>query len=558
MTPSCVVAEQVAGVRCFWRLAGALAVLATIGCGQSELTQGDAGGANAGTADGGDGDAGTIDAGDEDAGNPDAGTDAGTECRVAELDAGSHGACDNACDRGTLESLAIGDATGPGALRAAGQTCVADVTDGKLVPGVCFAAVVAAFGPTASEEDINAAITCVGGCIGGATSLSDECAACYGESTTCGSRECPWQCACYGTPGGCSAEGIARCNACSNEKCGEAFRACAGIDGPAPDDPAPAPCALSEGAYLFSSTAGSLSFACGPNEALTSMRALLDVSGPSIDCIHSVVVPSWGFDSDAICVEGGTLTTRIQQTACGLGEIDSNGGSDYTLIEVGDTSSSGVCSFPHPECAPGANRSLVSHHTVGDGTPDTCSGDGVRANVVFSLPAENVTWVSGSGECPDCDGIYHSYPHCGCGTHRRGAECTNPGGTDPECGGDGECVAPDVIVSRFPMVVDLSTDSATASFEDTYPDGCSFAGEGCAGPETAGGAVNPCFSPSDGSITLHGAGPVGSEDADWPSYDALWTTTVTGTLERIGDEGDGYCPAAPIVFGGHTQRRCYF
>lgn len=344
----------------------------------------------------------------------------------------------------------------------------------------------------------------------------------------------------------CSAEGTCR----TGEECGAACDqpgVCQKTETQCECVAEPKECGLSEGAYRFNSSSGALAFACEPANPLGDVTIWLNVSAPDDDCVHSVVVPPAGFASETICVEGGTLSTRIRQTACGGGRIDSNGGSDFTLTEVGDTST--PCSSQQ-DCTPGTNGGYLSYATMGDGKPDVCSCDGGGANVVLSVWAEMQTWFTAGGECPDHDGRFQPYPH-----FPGGAECPRPGGIRS---GDEECVPPDVLVSEFRFALDLTTDTVTASFEDVIEDGCSFAGEGCAGPITSGGAPNQCFDPESGNITLHAAGPSGSETPGWPSYDALWTTTMTGTLTRVGERAGTVCPTEPIHFtNGTTSARCF-
>ncbi len=176
----------------------------------------------------GDGNVNTT-AGEEcDDGNTADGDGCSANCTV---ESGSDGTCDNETDAATLESLMIGDATGAQAVRAAGQACAVEFVDGQAVIGPCFVLLGAALGPDATPEAIEALEGCFADCVGDATGFSDECSACYGESSTCGARNCATPCTCLGLPSGCEEAAAAACDTCVNDNCTPAFNECSGIDG---------------------------------------------------------------------------------------------------------------------------------------------------------------------------------------------------------------------------------------------------------------------------------------------------------------------------------------
>ena len=109
-------------------------------------------------------------------------------------------------------------------------------------------------------------------------------------------------------------------------------------------------------------------------------------------CGHNVVVPSpGGFAMPAFCIPGTGYSVSVTQTGCGAGQIDSNGGADYSVAETGDTSdASATCDLPNPVCplnptpedvVDGSARIDV---TVGDASPDAC--DSGTANALLAVP----------------------------------------------------------------------------------------------------------------------------------------------------------------------------
>ena len=181
----------------------------------------------------------------------------------------------------------------------------------------------------------------------------------------------------------------------------------------------------------------------------------LDVAAGDASCVHETVVPfPGGFATPPFCVPALAFTVTVSQTGCGIGRIDSDGGSDFTVVEVGDTSSPNVCGLPQgPTCSIGTgNADFQANVTLGDGTSDICASPG-RANALVVIPTRVVVWVK-SFACPDPDGTY------------------NPG--------------TDTLITSFPQILDLTTDSTSGDYRDLDPDGCCIAGSG---PATA---LNPC------------------------------------------------------------------
>ena len=94
--------------------------------------------------------------------------------------------------------------------------------------------------------------------------------------------------------------------------------------------------------------------------------------GPN--CVEESIVPfPGGFAAPHFCIPTLGYTVTVTQTACGLGRIDINAGSDYSITEIGDTSDTlGLCGFGDTTCTPGADSNLHLDVIVGDGVADTC------------------------------------------------------------------------------------------------------------------------------------------------------------------------------------------
>ena len=80
-----------------------------------------------------------------------------------------------------------------------------------------------------------------------------------------------------------------------------------------------------------------------------------DVGPGDADCVHDTVVPyPGGFSTPTFCAPGIGYAVHIEQTGCGIGRIDSDGGFDFTITELGDTSdSSPTCNIPNATCSAG-------------------------------------------------------------------------------------------------------------------------------------------------------------------------------------------------------------
>jgi hypothetical protein len=278
-------------------------------------------------------------------------------------------------------------------------------------------------------------------------------------------------------------------------------------------------------------------------------------------CVHDTVVPfPGGFNAPVFCIPALVFTVKVQQTGCGIGKIDSNGGSDFTVTEVGDTSApSPPCSLPSASCTNGSNSNIRVDVTVGNGVADTCGGGGT-ANAIVSVPVQTTTWQDVLFQCPDADGTF------------------DPG--------------TDALITSFPQFLDFTTDATSADFDDTDPDGCCIAGSGpsthlnandnagctgagtpkacCTGAGTgncrcAGGGAGPqtdtgtCINltgvgvPGADVVTV-ASGAVGSNG--FPLYDLSFKTRLPNEVAKTGNFAGLTCAIPPAINFAGTAVRC--
>jgi hypothetical protein len=291
------------------------------------------------------------------------------------------------------------------------------------------------------------------------------------------------------------------------------------------------PCPLAAGAYTLTQRAGGTlqvsafaPFPIPPDGTLTA-----DVgAGRQPNCVHDVVVPfPGGFALPTFCIPATGFSVGIEQTGCGVGRIDSNGGADYTVKELGDTSdSSTICNLPQAGCAEGADSALRIDVTVGDGTPDTCASG--TANLIVTVPVVARVWIehSSGDSCPANDGTYDTSP--------------NP---DP--------LTDDLLIVKFRQVLDLTTDTASARWADLDGDGCAIAGRGPAGGFSGTGR---CLDLETGTVDTVDAGPVGSSGA--PLFDATYVTRAPNSIDGPAAPLRAVCASPPEINFHGTATRC--
>src|SRR5262245_28746128 len=156
-------------------------------------------------------------------------------------------------------------------------------------------------------------------------------------------------------------------------------------------------CALPAGTYTITQTAGGvLNVGTFSDIPFPSGGTLVLDVGPATppDCVHNVVVPMpGGLTSPAFCIPALGLTASLQQSGCGVGQIASEGGGDFTITEIGDTSSQPECDNQQ-ECIQGVDNKVRVDINVGDQTPDSC--DSGSANIIISVPVVTTSWLDRS------------------------------------------------------------------------------------------------------------------------------------------------------------------
>jgi hypothetical protein len=302
----------------------------------------------------------------------------------------------------------------------------------------------------------------------------------------------------------------------------------------------PPPCPLASGIYTSTQVAGGALTvdSLSPFPFPAGGTIVQHVSGATQPtCVHTTVVPyPGGFSAPVFCIPGFNFSVKVEQTGCGVGRIDSNGGSDFTITETGDTSSPTVCSLPASNClTPPGDSNVQVNVKVGNGSADVC-GSGT-ANLAVSVPVFTTTWThTPASPCPDPDGL--------------------PGGM-----GDATVVA-------FPQILDFTSDTTSADWLDLDPDGCCLAGSGpssteaCAFGGGSGGGLSDTGTCADlTGINIAGAdattvasGTVGSNGA--PLYDLTFSTSLPNELTGPSGAASATCASPPVINFAGTVTRC--
>lgn len=302
------------------------------------------------------------------------------------------------------------------------------------------------------------------------------------------------------------------------------------------------PCPLAPGQYsITQTTGGSLrvgsisSFPFPPGGTV-----IQDVKPGNAQCIHDTIVPfPGGFSAPFFCIPGLGFTVKVTQTGCGVGQIASNGGADYTVTEVGDTSdTNGPCNLPHRDCTRGADADLRVEVTVGDGTPDSCSGG--TANAILAIPVSTLTWLEHSSGncCGDC--------------------CTDP--CDPSRAvADGtydpDAPNPDLLITKFPQILDFTTDRSTTKWMDLDGDGCSIAGVGPAsGFDADPHSTGVCLDLDNNTVTTVASGPVGSTGS--PLFDLTYLTFLPNQFSGPQAPLNATCDNPPAINFAGSASQC--
>jgi hypothetical protein len=290
---------------------------------------------------------------------------------------------------------------------------------------------------------------------------------------------------------------------------------------PTPTVTAGPACPLTAGRYTETTTGGSLKVSTFMAFAFPSGGTTLqDVSAGDANCVHTTVIPyPGGLTVPIFCVPALGYTVQVTQTGCGIGEIDSNGGSDFTVTEHGDTSYALNGCAATQSCTAFVDSSGDIDITVGDGTTDTCSSGGT-GNAIVSIPVNTLTWLASDGSCPDMDGTF-----------------------DPNTG--------DTQITQFPQTLDLTSDTSTAQFFDNDGDGCFQKGAGPAGPFMSSGQ---CIDFVAQTVNVAGGGTVFSSAP--PLHDLLFTTVQNSNISGPTTSGGATCASPPVINFNGLAHRC--
>jgi hypothetical protein len=298
-------------------------------------------------------------------------------------------------------------------------------------------------------------------------------------------------------------------------------------------------CPISAGRYVLTGTAGGMlataTVAAFPFPAGGTITQ--EVGPGNANCVHETVVPfPGGFTAPVFCIPGVMFSVRVEQTGCGVGRIDSNGGSDFTVTERGDTDDkSATCNLPHPNCVNGPPVAPVTGKVdsnvrveirVGDGVTDTCPGGGT-ANAVTAIPVFTRTWIEFSSgfSCPANDGTFNT-----------------PGDTP---------------ITAFPQILDFTTDTATSSWEDLDGSGCWIVGQGSPNTTTKGfTGTGKCATLTGANRTIITAatGAVGSKGG--PYYDLSFINTIPNNITGPTANTGATCANPPVINFTGTATRC--
>jgi hypothetical protein len=240
-------------------------------------------------------------------------------------------------------------------------------------------------------------------------------------------------------------------------------------------------------------------------------------------CRHAVSVPfPGGLELPRFCVGGTNYMVQIAQTGCGVGQVVSGDRGGYSVTAVADTSdTSGVCSTPGSMCRLGAtpDTAVRVHVSVAEGGA-LCAAER-PVEVLLTIPIRLLMWVESDYSCV--------------------------GTFDPD---------EDSLIVDSPMILDLTTGTATGSFADLDGDRCAITGSG---PAPGFSRTGTCFDASarndvDASavVVAAGAAAVGT-----PIFDMTFALTMPASL--TGPTGRpapvSPCPSAPpIAFAGAVDR----
>jgi hypothetical protein len=291
---------------------------------------------------------------------------------------------------------------------------------------------------------------------------------------------------------------------------------------PIPPNPTPTAtpgvaCPLNAGSYTVTQGSGGTLdvYNFAPFPFPSGGMIVQDVGAGDANCVHSTVVPfPGGFNASFV---SAAVTTSDADGVRHRSNRPTVGRTSTT--EIGDTSSPTVCGLPQSPCTNGANKGVQVNITVGDGSPDTCASGGT-ANALVSVPVHTVSWSDTSG------------------------------GTFNGCPGNGVFDGSDMIAAEFDQILDFTTDTATGSWSDLDPDGCSIAGFGPAAGYTRTGV---CIDIGLGTVTPVAVGEFGATGG---LFDGTFATKLPSTFSGPGAPLGATCASPPVINYNGLATRC--
>jgi hypothetical protein len=188
---------------------------------------------------------------------------------------------------------------------------------------------------------------------------------------------------------------------------------------------------------------------------------------PFPSCGHDAIVPAAGFSLPAFCDNGLFFTHKIITSGCTSGGTDGSGRvwdgvaacADANVSKSAD-SRDGVCDPDLSACTSGPFGNVLGDVDATRG--GACDPSGLNTRI--DIPATMVVWSDVDGQCPDPDGQYDS--------------------------------GVDSLIEQDPIILTLTTGTATAVFADKSGPACFIEGgsAGPVGPQSISGAPasGPC------------------------------------------------------------------
>ena len=288
-------------------------------------------------------------------------------------------------------------------------------------------------------------------------------------------------------------------------------------------------CGGSAGQCIATPWLGVATFAPFP---ITKVETTFTASAPDAKCVHQATVPcigstdpcpgtpklgagnpcctTAGFTVDTFFISALGFCSRVDQTACGGGIVDTSvpmlGDNDVTKVADTTTPAGPNCTYNgtevHPACGSSEDKLGQIKTTIGNGSFDAAGG-----HTRLSIPQRSVTWIEVSA---------------------------------PPCGPTDTFDTTDSLITSFNLNLATTTASSTASYADTSGDGVPFCGFGPA--NFNGIASGKPDLPLAGSLTV----AVGAAlSGGGPTYDLLFSSITPLTSPVLVAPIASCSPPAP-------------